>query len=260
MKVVFGQEITYSLDMKKVYLTILFSISIIFSNAEDILTIGRGDGIWKPFEWEENGELNGIHIDIIKEAAKRANITLDIVSAPFIRSLINLKNGNSDALLFVAKNNEREEYSIFDSRNIISEVRFSFVFKKSSTFEFSGNYHSLRKYNIGVVRGFVYGKSFQLNRENLNLITAKDNETLMKLLQSDRIDAMIVNVDSFKYTYAKGMDKIALDFSKPYFDITPIYIAFNRNNIDREIFEKFSNAMLEVRNSNIYNKILKKYY
>ncbi len=245
--------------MRRIFVTILLLISITCSGALDILNIVRGDGRWKPFEWEEEGELKGIHIDLVTEAAKRAGIQIQIKSQPFIRSITDLKNGNADACLFMSYTKERELYAIFDSRNIISEVRFSFVSKKESSFKFIGDYNQIKEKKVGVVRGFSYGPDFQKNRDSLNLIYTKDNETLIKLIHSDRIDAFIVSVDYFVYSYGDSPGIDELTFSEPYFDVSPIYIAFNRDEVEPRVFQKFSNAMDEIKKSQFYQDTLKKY-
>lgn len=83
-------------------LLISFLIAFVFSvhsKAQETLVMAYGHD-YKPFAWQENGEMRGLQVDIIKEVLeKRLGFTVQHLGFPWKRAQLMVETGKADGLI-----------------------------------------------------------------------------------------------------------------------------------------------------------------
>ena len=101
--------------------------------AEDTIVVVRGDENYPPNEMLINDKLVGIHIDLTREVAASMNLNINYISVPWKRAVRLVQKGSVDAISYLDKTPEREEFAIFNDGNIISSYNFVFIILKIKT-------------------------------------------------------------------------------------------------------------------------------
>jgi polar amino acid transport system substrate-binding protein len=131
---------------------------------------------------------SGIYIDVIREAAKRAGIGLKFEVVPFKRALFLMETGEADLMLGPNRTDERLDYMYYFGAALPNEPKVVYVGV------LDGNVRKVADFQnkmVGVLRGANYG--WQLNdAANLRMIEAADYNTLFRMLDLQRIDALII--------------------------------------------------------------------
>ncbi len=165
------------------------------------LLVVRPDGSWPSLEMAVDGELKGIHIELIQAVGNILNLSVTFDSYPWKRAVQKFKNGNADAITYMAKTEERKSFAYFMEDNLLSEspVAFFVLKKHKSEIHFSGDFKSLQDYTIGSVLGFSYDEEFD-QATYLTKDSGVVNETkLLMMLMTERVQVVIGHVDVIKF-------------------------------------------------------------
>ena len=173
------------------YLLLLFWTSLFISQSLSANTL-TADFRHRPPEMvvdTQNNKVSGPLKVIIEKAAADIGFTIEWRSAPFSRSLIDLQTGAIDVVPRVIRTDEREAFITY--LGPISEQQRNILFVTRSDGPKIHQYSDLEKINIGVKRGTAYFEQFD-NDSNLRKIIVHDDFNLARMLQAQRIDAIIV--------------------------------------------------------------------
>lgn len=241
-----------------------FSIFCIASNfvclySQASLEIVRGDGDWNPLEWEIDGYFYGFHVELIQEAADLADLEISFTSYPWARAISSVKNDNADAIMYVSRNEERENFLYYDERNVISEVSFIILVRNDSNIEYNGSLSALSGSRIGITRGFVYGKSYEQYSDSFLITESKSLELSIRMLNSGRVDAVLSSRIDIKNDVKDRELMNHVRILEPSYETDLVYLAFNRKRVSTDIIEKFSQAISQVKESDFYKRLLEKY-
>lgn len=150
---------------------------------------------WDPWIIAPEGqEPSGIFIEITKEICQQGQFQCQIEFYPWNRCLQRIENGESDVLLMLEKNPEREQYMIFsdplfDDPNLI-------YYRVDDLPNFQWNqWEDLKPYLIGLTSGYTYGDEFEKAKveQSYQFDTApSDIQTFEKLI-AKRFDIAILN-------------------------------------------------------------------
>ena len=83
------------------YLTLIILIISSACNANDdqqILKICIDNGNWRPFVYQEDGQVKGLHIDTTNEALNDSNMLFEFIPSPWKRCLKGAEKGVFDAI------------------------------------------------------------------------------------------------------------------------------------------------------------------
>ena len=95
------------------------------------LTIARGDANIPPFEYIGEGGVTGVHIKMVNAVAEKIGYDVVWERTEWKRALIKVKAGSADAVTYVSKTSDREEYITFLRKNILSQTKYHlFTIKK----------------------------------------------------------------------------------------------------------------------------------
>ncbi|MGF1742403.1 transporter substrate-binding domain-containing protein [Vibrio profundum] len=228
------------------------------TGAQQVLTIARGNENYSPYEMKSvEGELYGFHIDLVKLAAKQAGYTVQFNSLPWKRAMQDAKDGAVDAILYISRTKEREQFLYYLDKNKISEVRFHFLInvKNQGDIKFSGDVDEILKGRMLLVqRGFSYGALVDNPMYKKHEVAAA--EQLVNMIAKERSELGIMNIYGFNYMFRDQHQVITLG--------TPVktkkaYIAFSRKGSSLEVTQRFADALEAVKGTEQYQVLLKRY-
>ena len=233
-----------------------FSIRVV---AQPELTIVRGNENYSPYEMKNgNGELIGLHIELVKLAARQAGYLVRFNSVPWKRAVRDVKNGAADAIIYISRNPEREKYLYFLDDNQISEVKFHFLIniKDKKGIQFSGDNIDdvLNDRTLLVQRGFSYGPMVDKPQYKKHVVTTA--EQLVSMIARRRAEIGIMNVYGFNYIFKDVTEVIALPNAVK---TNKIYIAFSKKSSSLETAKKFADAFNALKRTKEYDEIVVRY-
>ena len=210
-----------------------------------------------PKVYQEDGQLKGIYIDVIREVCKRLNIEPEFQLYPWKRCVRMVQNGKADAIFPPFFTEERGEFLYFPSepmsftRNVIFALKTRNIKVK--------NFDELKGLIVGVNSEYSYGSEFDSYKNNLNLEYCGDEETQIKKLAVEspkRMDAAIASEEPFKFLSKQ------LGFSDKFEVIyvlseKPSYVAFSKATGEKSklLSEKFSTILSNLREEGIVQQI-----
>ena len=79
--------------------------------ADEVAPLRVMTDLWPPFRMlKEDGQLQGLDIDLLNELSRRTGMRFDVQRAPWARGLAALEQGTADMMTGLAKTPERERY------------------------------------------------------------------------------------------------------------------------------------------------------
>ncbi len=174
--------ITLTSGMISFCLILFFSVSS--AVCQDMVKIQLAAFDYPPFYSEENGEINGIAVELISELFGRMNIETELKMYPLKRALKYLKAGKADGLMILIKTSEREEYLHYTDPIItVRGLIWSAADRKGGAVNFN-TLEDLRSYKIGVTLGYSYGQKFDNILKTMKVdIATRDYSNYSKLMK-----------------------------------------------------------------------------
>ncbi len=252
------------------------------------LLVARGNGNIPPFEWENENGVQGLHIDLVRSVAKRIGYEVQFETVPWKRAIIKMQVKSSDAITYVSKTVDREDFIYFIEGNVISktnvhiftidktEKKEKITFWKIRSFKdfkdwISGvepppyepinidrSIYNLKENKFAVQKGYSYGDEFE-NVEGIKKIFAGTIYDLKNSIISGEADIGLVDIDYFTSLFKDEDFFKRVRFSKdPYF-VSLNYIGFSKKPQNLEMAKKFSDEMIAFKKTQEYGDILLKY-
>ncbi len=251
---------------KTIYSFIIPILSIIFFFLINKETFGTQktliiatEATYPPYEYlNNNGEIIGFDIDIIKEICKKIGRKYKVIHQPSFESLIlGLQSNKFDiAIGAITINEERKKQVSFS--DIYFQDNISFIFKKDSNLEISKK--SLKGKILGLQSGTVFEKYVLDNFSEIVTIKLYNSvsEGLLDL-KNDRIDGYVGDGSILKYWILKENNKQfkTIDvFEKKY--ISKMAIAVNKNNT--KLLKLINQALSKIKSEKSLENISKDYF
>lgn len=258
------------------------------TNVQPSLLVSRGSGNIPPFEWENENGIQGFHIDLVKEVGKRLGYNVQFESVPWKRALIKMQVKSADAITYVSKTVDREEFIYFIDGNIISvtnvhfftidktekKEKMSFLkirslkdFKEwfkgeepaqTEPIEIDRSIYNLKNYKFAIQKGYTYGYEFE-GIEGLQRIYNGTIYDLKNSVLSGEADIGLVDIDYFNSLFKDEDFYKRVRFStQPYF-VSQNYLGFSKKPENFEIAKKFSDEMIAFKKTSQYQELSKKY-
>lgn len=225
------------------------------------LLIVRSEGYFPPHEMVVDGKLTGLHIDLIEAAAARMQVQVVIQTYPWLRAITMLQRGDADAISYMGKTPEREQFGYFEEGNRLSAVQNGFFVLKANAAKvvYTGDMNQLRPYSIGQIRGrrsfHAFDHATYLNKDE----NAGTEEALLKMLVGGRFDIAMAPIARTKYiAKTMGLDTqlVAL---KPYGPMVDTYLVFSKALGHGDLAKRFAVAMSAVKKSPEFAGMLQRY-
>lgn len=231
--------------MRNFFKLLLCVISFTAQADNQVVRIAISD--FPPFEFFENGKIEGIDKQTISDVLTRAGYQVEFYPLPWKRALMLMDSGEMDALASIPKNSDTESLFIFSKP--IMYTQYYFLKNKSLTIE-PKNFSDIKNYNIGIIDGYFYTDKLN-NTEFLQLspITSPtpDVDNLQKL-NHGRIDLVACSIHVCKYwlnKYNTLFSNIDYLTSLTIDDGHTLHVAFSKKDSARsnEIVAKFNTEL-----------------
>lgn len=126
---------------------------------------------------------------VLAEAYGRLGIEIEIQRLPGLRALIYANEGLTDGELFRAAGVETDYVNLIRVKIPINTVDLVVITKKIS-FEVT-DWQSLKPYYIGIQSGITFIESSISKTEGLKVARVKSSSQLLRMLENERIDAVV---------------------------------------------------------------------
>lgn len=163
-----------------------------------LLIVGEA---WPPFEFEENGEVIGIDVDIVKYIMKKMRIDVEMRLMTWSRAWAMVENGQADAVFSTSRKEERKPFLYYPQEDMWTS-EFVFFTQRDNKLPHLQSYDEVKDkaLRIGVVRGNSYNTDFwqafprtASGKHHPLLQPARSAEVNFKKLARGRIDLYILD-------------------------------------------------------------------
>jgi len=227
-------------------------------NSKVTLTVAIEEIGYFPYGFEDNDKIKGFTIELLDFIEANSKYNFQFIVLPWPRILHLVEQGKVDLILTLFKNEKREKKYHYIEPAYGYEINQLFTLKGSNV-EFDGRLQQLKPFTIGTKREFSYGKPFD-QASYLNKLPAINEEVLLKLLLSKRIDIAISNPYIFKQLILEKKVSAKIEAIEPYVEKTPVYLGLTKNRDDsQEIKETLGQLTMQFKTSTDYKKLLNKY-
>ncbi|GLS90914.1 ABC transporter substrate-binding protein [Psychromonas marina] len=164
---------------------------LLLSSPIKAVQITTANAHWPPWRViEADGTLSGIELDILKRLTTHLDFDLIIKGCGWKRCLKHMEVGESDVMTGLFKTAEREQYMKFITPAYRVEKNICFYQNKDSSKEIY-HFKDLYDISVGVVKKVAYFEPFDSD-PRINKLYATTDEYLFRLLQADRLDAVVI--------------------------------------------------------------------
>jgi len=193
----------------------------------------------------------GVFIDLTKELAKRAGVSVEIVVAPPPRTIQNFQEDVVDCIFPGLDVTMPKAYS--RSSSVYIKRDFAFYKKGNALTSLS----ELEGKTVGITRGYPYVMELTENKK-IKLDFANDDVSNMKKLAMGRIDAFVVEEKSgLKALQDSGVSGIDYNKDKALSE-QEVFFAFQKTADGASLAAKFSKAIDEIKEDGTMGKIFSK--
>lgn len=247
------------LTVRLFFMTAVFGAALIFSaraSAEDMhMPIVFED--YPPYEYEEDGEIKGVNLELIREAFRRMGITPSFEPRPWKRALYELEYGEILALSSGFKTPERETFAIFPSEPLAMETNVVVALTVSGVEV--NSLEDLKGMRVGVVREYIYGHGLE-DIQGVVRVEANSSQQLIRMLLNQRMDVAIGNKAVFKHLAKKSGKLAHINFIHE-IGSDPLYLMFSRYRGPRaaRLAREFGTTIREMHEDGTFKAILDRY-
>lgn len=220
---------------------------------------------WAPYQYiTPEDEVKGLEIDLVNAMAKEADCDVSFVQDNWMNLLNGIRDGQVDMLGGATKTESRESYAIFSDN--YRDESFHLYVRSEDIGKFADR--SLGEllegdFRLGITEDYVYGDLVSAllddDRFSSNLTTVPISEINYYNLIQNEIDGFLE--DPFVAAYmirSKGLqgqiESEALDIHSG-----DVAIIFSRKSVKAETVQAFNQALIKIKESGEYQKILDKY-
>jgi polar amino acid transport system substrate-binding protein len=193
---------------------------------------------YRIIEHEGNSTLfSGFYVAIIREAARRADVSLQFVEVPFKRALRMMEFGRADLMLGPNRTPERGRYMEYLRVPLPREAK---VFYLRPGLRALDNYDALKGMQIGVLPGALYFPRFDAD-ETLRRVLIPSYSSGLEMAMRGHVDAVIMPELLGRYlTQLKRIDLKTASYRIPG---RPSYIAMSRKSPALHVKDRLVDAL-----------------
>ena len=223
--------------------------------ALDINVVHSGN--WPPYADEELPE-QGLAIDLVTTALKRAGYTPRVSTAPLKQILEGSKDGTYDVFATPWYTMDRGHYLDFSQPYLESSIHF--IKRKDAPFEYTG-FDDLEGMTVGVIKDYAYDEDFSESTAILKINAGSLAENLHKVIDG-KVDLSLDDERVLRYTLNQSMrnSMVSLEIIAKPLTMRGINVGVSRKNPDHEIIVSgFNKAIAEMKEDGTHDKIVQKH-
>ncbi|MFO6424552.1 substrate-binding periplasmic protein [Motilimonas sp. KMU-193] len=217
---------------------------------------------YPPYAYQANNQVQGIAVDIVKEAFDSLGQPINISVLPWARALKYVQSGKADGIFTVFKTPEREVFLDYSTEVLLPQVIALYV-KSDTPVVYQGQLAELAPYMIAAVHKVSYGKTFDqavVSGLLTNIRLTYSGDKAMELLLSGRVMLLVSNrygaLDSA--SRMAGID--AITELRPELENVASFIAFSKQNNLAALRGKFDAELTKMKQDGRYQRIIDAYF
>lgn len=212
-----------------------------------------------PYVVENGDHIDGIDVDIVREAGRRAGVEVHFRLLPWVRLENEIRRGSASAVecAFAYTSNESRK-TYMDFMQVPLKVTMYTLFAKRG--RFTGDLPELKGKTIGLRRGFIVPGTFEAMRKRQEVVIEETDSDIsnFRKLALERIDGIITNADVGRAVLA-GMASTEIVAVEPAIVQVPTFLVFNKASHLSALAAALDKALLEMQNDGSVNQIRLKY-
>ncbi len=159
------------------------------------LTIVAGD--WAPFEFETQGQVVGIDVDIVDSIMKKLGLEYEIKILQWTDAWGMIESGEADAVLSTSRKAKREPFLWYPQENMwVSE--YVFFGRADKMGQADGTYAGATGKKVGAVKGYTYNQAYW--DAKFDRVDAKSQDESFAMLDRGEVDLVICDRTIGLYT------------------------------------------------------------
>ncbi|AEP31400.1 substrate-binding periplasmic protein [Brumicola nitratireducens] len=232
---------------------------------DDECNLVLGFDAWEPYQYADvGGRVAGLDIELITGVAEAIGCNITYQQGTWVDLLSLLKQGNIDMLLGASKTDAREQFAFFSDAYRMEE--FSLYIRSGE--EKRAAYKTLSEFiesgsRIGVVSDYLYGEEVAALLDDPEKSQFFKNAIMGELNIARLLDQDIDGFLEDSFVGASMLRRKALSDLIVAQGITiqtgNIYVMFSQQGITQDQLAKFNAQLQKVKQSQIYEDLLKKY-
>lgn len=252
--------------MKKITAVLILVLVLASVAAEaDQTLLFVADRDFSPYSSMVEGQPAGIDVDVLMEAAKRADVSLKVELKPWEELISMVEKGECVGAAGLFRTPEREQHAMFMDARPIHLSRYALFTKVGSVFKFD-DYGDLKGKVIGTVSGVDLGEAFNAAKTSggMHVKEYEDISLAIRGLLQGEIDSFAGNID---VTYARlkpmGMTSSVVYLPKMILVDKPAYVVLSRASDvveDKDLLiQKLERSLDSMMRDGTYNRLAKRY-
>lgn len=216
----------------------------------------------QPYQFEQNGKVQGIDIEVFTTAANSANCDVQFVQKSWAELLTGLEKGEVDVLGGATPTEERQVYATFsdpyrsESFTLFIETGDDYTGDNLSGFLSRGN-------KIGVTSDYFYGKEvydlMQHPQYSQLFVDEKSGEKSFYNIIYSRIDGVLSDPIEGNYIIKrKGLDK-QIKASNVVIPSDSVSFMFSKKSVSDELANKLKSNIKQLVSDNKVQAVIGKY-
>lgn len=241
--------------MKYVAIGLLLMSHLAWSTRIEVLTEE-----YAPYNYSEQGQIQGIGTIIVEATLKRAGYEYQISILPWSRAYKQTQSNPNTLIYSISRSPQREPY--FHWIGVIADIEFHF-FSLASRQDIQpfNTLNTAKKYRVGSIRD-DYLEQFLMLQGFKNLQRNNNHQANLEKLLLGRIDLWPVSKEAASY-YLKAKALSPTTYLKKVHTITDfsggeLYMAMGLHT-SPEVVHKISQALAEIKQDGTYQALINQY-
>ncbi len=220
---------------------------------------------WEPYQYiTPEGEVRGLEIDLLSALANKAGCSLTYVQDNWVNLLAGIRDGSIDMLGGATETAVRKKFAYFsDSYRYES---FLLYVRAGETEKYAGK--SLQEllnngFKLGVTEDYLYGDMVNALHDNADFsaqfVTVPITEVNYYNLTQDNIDGFLEDPFVAAFTIRREGLKDQIEALPLEIHSTDVSIMFSKKSVTKETVQAFNQALVKLKKSGEYDRILAKY-
>ena len=219
---------------------------------------------WEPYQFQQENEVTGLDIDLVKAIFKEANCSVTFVKRPWARTLKEVEAGTIDFASGASMNDEREEFAHFSlpyrDETMVLMVRKgeAVKFDLKQITDITGY-----DFQLGVVRDYHYGEDHKVGLETpeykKRVNEVKDDTANLKKLTAKRLDGILIDKYTGPYLAKQAGLFDQIEVHPVYINSDNIYLMFSKRTVAPVMVEQINTALDRIKEKGEYDKIVERY-
>lgn len=230
------------------------------------LLVAMEDANNSPFEYiDENARLTGFHVELLRAVSERLGWTLTFKRYPWKRSMKALAAGEVQAVTFVAKTPEREQFAVFIPDNLLHVSRTTLYIKRERAAEI--HYQApleemIKRWRTAMPNGYYMSDKVVALIEHgapIEQPTVTQSQLFIMLI-SGRFDAIFGSTSALTRANAEiaNLEPQVQRLDGALFSGKPMYLAFSRR-APPHLAEEFAEAYRLFRQEPAYRALARRF-